>query len=85
MEYILCYEQKRNNKEYNIGSIMGGDMPLLNESNSIADLTFDRTKVTFGFNGYFKKGTYGKIELIDDININNGMSDTNFTLRGKFK
>ncbi|WP_322555916.1 site-specific DNA-methyltransferase [Mycoplasma mycoides] len=85
MEYILCYEKRKNNIEYNIGSISGGDMPLLNETNKKIELFFKNSSVKFGFDGYFKKGEYGKVELLDDINVVNGKSNIDFTLRGKFK
>ncbi len=40
MEYVLCYEKKRNNREYNVGTITGGDMPLLNDTNNKKELSF---------------------------------------------
>ncbi|QQH28872.1 site-specific DNA-methyltransferase [Mycoplasmopsis bovis] len=85
MEYVLCYEKKRNNREYNVGTITGGDMPLLNDTNNKKELSFNKHHVKFGFNGYFEKGLYEKVELMNNINIKNGNSDVDFVLKGKFK
>jgi len=84
-EYILCYEKQNTNKIFLADFVSGGDMPLLNESNQERELIFPNNKVMLNFNGYYKKGRYGKIELLEDIEIINGMSNKDIKLKGKFK
>ena len=84
-EYVICYEKNRTNIEYNGGSTEGGDMPLLNEGNSIREIKFDKNKVKFSFDVYFKKGLYDKTELLNDLEIENGISKIDFILKGCFK
>ena len=84
-EYVLCYENFRNNISYNGGEIEGGDMPLLNAGNAMRIIEFDKKYVKFSFNGIFKKGIYHRVNLLDDIVIKNNFSTTNFRLEGEFK
>ncbi|MBU0279181.1 site-specific DNA-methyltransferase, partial [Gemella sp. zg-1178] len=84
-EYVICYEKNRTDIKYNAGITLGGDMPLLNEGNTVRDIKFDKSKVKFSFNGKFKKGNYGKIELKNDLDIVDGFSKEDFVLRGCFK
>ena len=51
-EYILCYERCKNNIKYNGELLDGGDQPLLNSGNAIAELYFPKDKV------YFKNGKF---------------------------
>ncbi len=85
-EYILCY-QKSNNRVYGLtaGNIEGGDMPLLNESNSIQKLIFKKEALFFKFNGKFQKGVYDRVELLENIEIENGKAKSDLILKGKFK
>ena len=85
-EYILCY-QKSNNRNHGLsaGEVEGGDMPLLNESNSERTLIFKKEAINFKINGKFKKGNYDRIELLEDIEIENGKVKTDLKLNGKFK
>ncbi|MRM83263.1 site-specific DNA-methyltransferase [Riemerella anatipestifer] len=85
-EYILCY-QKSNNRSNGLsaGKVEGGDMPLLNESNSERTLVFKKENVNFKFDGFFKKGNYDRVELLEDIEIKNGKANTDLKLKGKFK
>lgn len=85
-EYILCY-QKSENRNYKLsaGLVDGGDMPLLNKDNQEAIITFDKNFVNFKIEGDFKKGKYNNVELMDDIEIENCRSKTDFRLKGNFK
>ncbi|MDR2034274.1 MAG: site-specific DNA-methyltransferase, partial [Helicobacteraceae bacterium] len=85
-EYILCY-QRANKRENGLvaGEIEGGDMPLLNESNNERKLIFDKKAVNFKINGQFCAGIYDRVELLEDIEIENGKSKTDLKLKGKFK
>ena len=60
-------------------------MPLLNESNTEAILVFNKDAVNFKINGYFQKGLYDRVELLEDVEIKNGKSDSDLKLKGKFK
>lgn len=85
-EFVLCYEKTKDNKEYNGGISEGGDMPLLNEGNKIAEIIIPRDKVLFNFSGVFKKGKYDRVELLNDIIINkDGEANENLLIKGPFK
>lgn len=85
-EYILCF-QKSNSRNYGLtaGEVEGGDMPLLNGGNPITTLEFDKEVVNFKIDGCFKKGIYDRVELLEDIIVENGKSDKNIKLKGTFK
>lgn len=85
-EVILSY-QKSIKREVGLsaGVVEGGDMPLLNESNVESELYFDNESVNFKIDGYYKKGIYSRVELLEDIIIKNGKANSDLKLRGKFK
>lgn len=85
-EYILCF-QKSNYRNYgfSIGQIEGGDMPLLNETNSDRTLSIKKDAIIFKINGKFNKGIYDRVELLEDIEIENGKSNKDLKLKGRFK
>lgn len=60
-------------------------MPLLNETNKEVELIFNKDKVNFKINGCFKKGTYDRVELLQDIMVTNGKSNLDIKLKGRFK
>lgn len=84
-EFILCYEKHRDNIEYNGGISEGGDMPLLNEGNRDSIIEIPADCISFNFDGLYIKGIYDRVELIEDIRINNGKSDRTVKLKGPFK
>jgi adenine-specific DNA-methyltransferase len=84
-EYVLCFEKKANNKVFNGGITDGGDMPLLNDGNNIGVLEFPKETVNFKIEGQYKKGIYDRVELLDDIQINDGRANINIKLKGPFK
>ncbi len=85
-EYIFSY-QKSPARDWGFSSGLtdGGDAPLINGSNKEGVLTFNKEDVEFRFNGSFKSGKYDKVDLLNDIEVINGKSNQNFSLRGKFK
>ncbi len=85
-EYIICYKIS-NNRENGLsaGIIDGGDMPLLNESNAERKLNFRKNSIIFKINGFYPKGKYDRVELLEDIEIVNGKSTSDLKLKGKFK
>ncbi|HCY06226.1 MAG TPA: site-specific DNA-methyltransferase, partial [Erysipelotrichaceae bacterium] len=84
-EFILCYEKKNNNIEYIGGTSEGGDMPLLNDGNSIDILKIPKEKIIFNFDGEYSPGKYDRVELINKIIIKNGLSNEDLILKGPFK
>jgi adenine-specific DNA-methyltransferase len=84
-EFVLCYEKNSNNKVFNGGITDGGDMPLLNDGNSVDILVFPKDKVTFKIKGKFKADMYDRVELLNDIQVTNGTSNVDVMLKGPFK
>ncbi len=84
-EYVLCYEKRRTDIKYNGGYTDGGDVPLLNSGNPIRELTFDPKYVQFSIAGKYKSGKYGKVQLLNDLIVQNGKASNAFSLLGEFK
>jgi adenine-specific DNA-methyltransferase len=88
-EYILCYEKSWNPFKYNGEALDGGDQPLLNRGNSVRVLHFPKDKVYFNKNkfpnGKLLPSKPDRVEIIDEIVIHNGFSNTDFHLKGEFK
>lgn len=85
MEFILCYK-KHTLLALNGGEITGGDMPLLNESNKNAVLTFPPNSVTFKIqDNLYKASKKDKVELLDDLIVENSTNKNTFRLQGNFK
>lgn len=87
VEYVLCYEKNLDNTRY-FGSLLeGGDAPLLNSSNPIKELNFPVGSVKFNFieNGMVRKGLYEKVELLDDIAVENSVNQNEFKMKAEFK
>ncbi len=92
-EHILFYK-KSENSITTFGGLTNPDkkIELINVSNKETERDFNHTNVLFNkgsFNGILAKGKYGnhplEIELLEDIEIRNGKSLSNFTLKGRFK
>lgn len=84
-EYVLCYEKNRTNIPYYAGLTDGGDVPLLNRGNNYRLIEFPKDKLKFNFNGFFAKGIYDRVELINDIEIKNGYAKENIFINAEFK
>ena len=84
-EFILSYKKSDLANGLSAGLIEGGDMPLLNESNKDIELVFKKENVNFKINGYFKKGIYDKVNLLESLTISDGKSNSDIKLRGRFK
>ena len=86
LEYILCYSKSYFINGLNGGSVEGGDMPLLNESNSKITLTFNKNSVFFKIpDGHYIAGKKDRVILENDIDIVNGKSNQDIILTGNFK
>ena len=85
-EYILCYKKNDYIKGLNGGMVEGGDMPLLNASNSYNTITFKKEAVNFKIpDGIYKRGLKDRVTLENDIEVVNGKSLQDITLSGNFK
>ena len=86
VEYVLCYEKNDSNNFF--GSLLdNGDVPLLNTGNASKILLFPAQSINFTFleNGNIKKGTYEKLEVLDEIVVENGKNKNEIHLKGSFK
>lgn len=87
VEYVLAYQKNYNSNKF-FGSLLdGGDVPLINTGNPSKELLFPKnsTQITFIENGVIPKGTYDKVELLDDIKVENNRNINEFRMIGGFK
>ncbi len=85
-EFILCYQKVKDDTKMMARFSSGGDAPLWNETNSERILTFPANFVFSNLkNGIYKKGIRDKIELLDDVEIENGKIKNSFRLKGHFR
>lgn len=87
VEYVLAYQKNYNSNKF-FGSLLdGGDVPLINTGNPNKELLFPKnsTQITFIENGVISKGTYDKVELLDDIKVENNRNINEFRMIGGFK
>ena len=85
IEYIICFEKFASNKKFKGELLDGGDQPLLNSGNSKRELRFPKEKVKFNNDAYYKAGIYDRVELKNDIEVENGYAKVDFVLSGEFK
>ncbi len=87
VEYVLAYEKKWNTIKYYGTPLDGGDVPLLNTGNPYKTLLFPANSIHFNFisNGIIASGKKDKVELLDDLNIKNGLNANAIRLVGEFK
>lgn len=87
LEYIHAYEKVKNSNRKWIGkNTENGDAPLLNSSNGIGELEFKQGIIRFNIpDGIYKVGIYPKIELLDDLIVENGKNKNTIRMKGKFK
>lgn len=87
LEYIHAYEKVKNPNRKWIGKdTENGDAPLLNSSNGIGELEFKQGIIRFNIpDGTYKAGNYPKIELLDDLIVEDGKNKNTIKMKGKFK
>ncbi|CUL64891.1 site-specific DNA-methyltransferase [Listeria monocytogenes] len=87
LEYIHSYEKVKNPNRRWIGKdTENGDAPLLNSSNGIGELRFKEGIIRFNIpDGKYKAGDYPKIELLDDLIVQDGKNENAVRMKGKFK
>ena len=87
LESVLCY-QKQNiqGRTFVQGYVDGGDAPLLNGGNPIGILEFPTGSVLFNIqDGLYSMNSERKIELIDEVHVENGKNKYPFKARAHFK
>ena len=86
MEYVLCYKRGTLDFVLNGGLTDGGDVPLLNASNNISDLIVPKSALSLKIqDGVYKRGRYGKVDLLDDFIVSDSRAVTDLKMRGHFK
>ena len=91
IEYILCYEKNKTSTKYRgIQKTSQSSNGLLNQTNKFAALKFPANIVETGLNdGIYRAGKYGtdsyEINLLNDVEVRDGLFVTEFVLEGKFK
>lgn len=87
VEYIICFEKKRDSsKEYVGKQSENGDAPLLNSGNSYHNLTFPKGSIRFNIDdGMYDCSKKDRVEILTPFNIINGTNDREITLKGEFK
>lgn len=85
-EYILCFAKNKVGVALNGGTVEGGDMPLLNETNAYSSLEFPKDSIVFKIpDGKYVAGKYDRVTLEKDIEIYNGKAKSDVMLSGNFK
>lgn len=86
VEYILCYEKKRDNQKYKGEPLEYGDAPLLNTGNPVKKLSFPQGTIRFHIpDGTYKAGIHGRLELLNDLSIKDGLNQNEIQCLGEFK
>ncbi len=88
LEPLICYRKSADKKlQLFGGQTAGGDMPLLNESNTVRSLEFP--KEAFGTvnlrDGAYNPGNYGRVRLLKEVRVKNGKLLNNLKVEGRFK
>ncbi len=86
-EYILCYGRNVDpGHRFSQGPIEGDSAPLLNSGNPYKAITFPKQSVHFNItDGVYKANRYHNIELVNDVNVKNGLNEEPFTAKGSWK
>ncbi|MCC6600224.1 MAG: site-specific DNA-methyltransferase [Crocinitomicaceae bacterium] len=91
LEYVLCYEKKRNNKRYKgLYKVNEADNPLIKSNNQIKTLRFPKESLesTMTEDIFFEAGKYGtkvnEVVLKNDVWFRNGKFQDNLILESKF-
>lgn len=87
VEYMICYEKKMKASLSYIGKdTENGDAPLLNSGNSMHELVFPAGSILFNIpDGIYPKGKPDRVEILSDIQVENGRNVNEVHLLGEFK
>lgn len=86
VEYIICFEKTKNSKvAYKGKETENGDAPLLHTGNNIHELEFNTGEIHFNIaDGIYPKGKPDRVELLDDVEVRNGVNANTVRLKGEF-
>lgn len=87
LEFIHCYEKVLDTTKGYVGRDSDNDdAPLLNSGNPITVLEFKPEIIQFRIpDGNYPKGSYDKVELLNDLVVNKGKNENTIRLKGRFK
>lgn len=87
LEFIHCYEKVLDTSKGYVGRDSDNDdAPLLNSGNPITVLKFEPEIIQFRIpDGNYPKGSYDKVELLDDLVVKKGKNENTIRLKGRFK
>lgn len=86
-EYILAYEKNISSKKY-FGSLLdNGSVSLLNASNKKREVIIPAKSANFGFieNGTIMPKQFDRIELLDKVNIKDGINENEFRISAQIR
>lgn len=86
IEFIHCYEKNKNNNKYIGRDSDNDDAPLLNKGNPFQCLMFKQGIIKFNIpDGVYEKGEYDRVELLNDMIVENGRNANDVEIKGEFK
>lgn len=91
IEYVLCYQKDKDSFRFKgLKKYSSSSNGLLNQPNAIGVLKFPANKVITKIpDGIISAGMYGTkkydVELLDDVEVKNGLFVNEFRLKAKFK
>lgn len=86
VEYVLCFENiKDTSLEYIGKQTENGDAPIIHTGNSIHALIFPPQSIKFNIpDGLYKAGKPDRVEILEDILVENGLNVNEVKLKGEF-
>lgn len=91
LEYLICYEKKKNNNRYKgLSKVNEADNPLIKSNNQVKQLRFPKDAVssTMREDYFFEAGVYGtkvnEVVLKEDVWFRNGKFENDLLLESKF-
>lgn len=87
LEFVLCYQKSPiPQRTFAQGYVDGGDAPLLNSGNPRGILSFPVGTVHFNMpDGIYSNNSAYKIELLNDVEVVDGLNANEFRAVGNFK
>lgn len=91
LEYLICYEKKKNNNRYKgLSKVNEADNPLIKSNNQVKQLRFPKEAVssTMQEDHFFEAGVYGtkvnEVVLKEDVWFRSGKFENDLVLESKF-